>query len=73
MKVETYVKSIIFQDGSGKEMIIKQGITNLNIITNDKVLCIGIVKSLYDDSLILFNKGVTDCIYFKDIQDIKEV
>ena len=46
--------------------------TNLNVITNDKVLCIGIVKSIYDDSLILFNKGATDCIYFKNILDVKE-
>ena len=70
MNVKTYVRSIIFQDENGKEIIVKQGETELIIITINGILCEGIVKSIYVDSLILFNSGASDCIYFENIKYI---
>jgi hypothetical protein len=68
MNVKTFVKSIIFQDANGEIMLIKESETKLKIITNDGVLYEGIVKSIYDNSLILLNNDVMDCIYFDKIK-----
>ena len=71
MKIKDFTKAIVFK-GNKSEMIVKQGVTCLNVITNDDVEFKGCVLSLCCDSFTLFNakNEHTKYIRFSDIRDI---
>ena len=72
MIIKDYTKAIVFKGDKNSEMIVKQDVTCLDVITNDGVEFKGCVVSLCCDSFTLFNakNEYTKFIRFSDIRDI---
>ena len=72
MMIISCINAIVFQGSKNSEMVVKQGITCVNVITNDGVEFKGRVLSLCCDSFTLFNakNEHTKYIRFSDIRDI---
>ena len=72
MMIISCINAIVFQGSKNSEMVVKQGITCVNVITNDGVEFKGRVLSLCGDSFTLFNakNEHTKYIRFSDIRDI---
>lgn len=64
MNLNAYTKVIIFEDEMKNEIMIKQGVTNLKIITAYGEEYSGNVIGLYDDRLTLKNDKITKDILF---------
>ncbi|HBY19534.1 MAG TPA: hypothetical protein DEG71_00700 [Clostridiales bacterium] len=73
MKIKNFTKAVIFEGENGNEMLVRQNVTCLKVITNDGKEFKGNISALYGDSFTLFNAREIEHISFIRFVDIKEI
>lgn len=70
MVVNSFVKTMVLKSNTENEIIVKQGITGLKIVTKLQEEYIGLVTQIDNDAFILFHKGITSVVYFVQIAEV---